>query len=411
MATATSPGKENREDNFELELSRVRKRLESVFEELIGCLESQKNDLFDQLNKILIRYHSYKRESDELTKRKVELERLSLQNQGQFSSSVKHLQDNFLKQIDTELKTIVMPVKPKLVTFVCDKNALLVEVSKLCKLVETVSEMDYKSKTQSIISVCDGGTGNEQLNWPYGVTVDHNTGHIYVPDQCNNCVKVFDNTAKYLFKFGDIEGEGKIYRPTGLVICCNKVLISQSSDRILVYQLDGKFVFRIGNSGSGELQFKYPFGLATDESNNDIYICDCSNHRIQIISQNFQYKSQFGKDILRSPRDIKLYKDNIFIIDRSNPCLHIFNRDLVLQKSVISRGEGQQVIYPYFFFIDKFCNILISDRDSNSILIFNSEFEIIHKISTSNQPMGITMDKEDRVIVVCCSANNCLQIY
>ena len=401
MATATPLKEENREDNFELELSGVRERIGSVFDELVECLESQKRDLFKQLDNILTRYLSYKHESDELRKRKVELERLRLlQHQEQFST--KYLQESFLKQIDTELETILMPVKPKLVTFVCDKNALLVEVSKLCKLVETVSEIDYKSKTQSIISVCDRGSGNEQLDWPCGVTVDHNTGNIYVADQYNNCVKVFDNTAKYVFKFGDREGEGKMSYPTGLVICCNKVLISQGSNHILVYQLDGKFVSRIGSSGSGELQFNYPFGLATDESNNDIYICDINNHRIQIISQNFQYKSQFGKDILHYPLDIKLYKDNIFIIDKSNPCLHIFNRDLMLQKSVISRGEGQQVIYPRFFFIDKFCNILISDCDSNSILILSSEFEIIHKISTSCLPMGITMDKENYCCVSIC---------
>ena len=149
----------------------------------------------------------------------------------------------------------------------------------------------YKSKTQSIISACDRGSRDEQLNNPRGVTIDHSTGNIYVADQLNHCVKVFNNTAKYMFKFGDNRGEGKMYYPTGLVICCNTVLISQSNDHILVYQLDGKFVSRIGSSGSGDLQFKDPFGLTTDESNNDIYICDCNNNRIQIISQNFQYKS------------------------------------------------------------------------------------------------------------------------
>ena len=280
---------------------------------------------------------------------------------------------------------------------------------KLCKLVETVNEIDYKSKTQSIISLCDRGTGNEQLNRPLGVTVDHSTGNIYVVDLDNKCVKVFDNNAKYVFKFGDSGGEGKMDCPRGLVICFDKILISQSY-HILLYQLDGKFVSRIGSEGSGKLQFNHPFGLTTDESNNDIYICDYYNNRIQIISQNFQYKSQFGKDILHWPLDIKLYKDNTFVIDYSNPCLHIFNKELELQKSVITRGVRQQVIYPRCFFIDKFGNILISDCSSNSILILDSEFDFIHKIS-SKHPMGISMDKEDRVIVVYISRDSCLQIF
>ena len=83
----------------------------------------------------------------------------------------------------------------------------------------------------------------------------------------------------------------------------------------------------------------------------------------------------------------------------------------MLQKSVVTRVEGQQVVFPYYFCIDKFGSILISDCDSNAILILNSEFEFLHKISVSNNPMGITRNKEDRVIVVCQADNNCLQIF
>ena len=184
--------------------------------------------------------------TDELSKRKVQLEKLSHQNQGQFSGSVKSLQNTFLKQIDEELKMIVMPARPKLVHFVCDKNKLVREVNELCKLVERVSEIDYKSKTQSVISVCVKGTGNEQLKCPCGVTVDHNTGNIYVADTLNHCVKVFDNTAKNVLKFGDGKGEGKMSHPKGLLIRGNKVFVSHNHC-ILVYQLDGKFVSSIGS--------------------------------------------------------------------------------------------------------------------------------------------------------------------
>ena len=410
MATATPPDKENREDNFQLELSRVRQEIESVFTELIDCLESRKKHLFDELNKILIHYQSYKNETEELTKRKIELERLSHQNLGQYSTSAKSVQNTLLKIIDEELKTIVMPARPNLIRFVCDKNKLVREVNELCKLVERVSEIDYKSKTQSVISVCDRGTSNDQLNYPRGVTVDHNTGNIYVADWYNHCVKVFDNTAKYLLKFGDVKGEGKISCPRGLLIRGNKVFVSHNHC-ILVYQVDGKFVSSIGSRGSGELQFNYPRGLSTDEYNNDIYICDYFNNRIQIISENLQFKSQFGRHTLRCPRDIKHYKDSIFILDESNPCLHIYNRDLVLQQSVVTRGRGQQVVsIPWFFFIDNFGNILIADYDSDSILILNSEFEFIHRISVS-QPTGITMDRDDRIIVTSHAPHNCLQLF
>ena len=295
--------------------------------------------------------------------------------------------------------------------FFLELNRVKEDVVTKYREISRVSEIDYKSKTQSIISLCGRATGKIQLYRSYGVTVDHSTGNIYVADYFDNCVKVFDNTAKYLFKFGEGKGEEEMSCCWGLHISCNQVCVTQWNHCIQVYQLDGKFVSRIGSHGNGQLQFNYPSGLSTDEYNGDIYICDFANHRVQIISDDFRYKSEFGKDILHYPLDIKLYNNKIFILDQSNPCLHIFTKDIVLQKSVVTRGKGQQVINPRFFSIDEFDYILISDYDSDSILILNSQFEFIHKISVSFNPMGITMNERGRVIAVCCADNSCLQIF
>ena len=411
MATANPPISIS-EDNFVLELNRVKESIVTKFRKIYEYLDQKKSEFLRQIDTILVSYQTYKRDFETANEKKKALETTKAFHQNQLSNSpVKSVHDDCIDLINTQLKSIVTPKQPKLVGFVCDEKKLLSEVNELCKLVERVSEIDYKSKTQSIISVCDRGTGNEQLDSPRAVTVDHNTGNIYVADHYNNCVKVFDNTAKYLFKFGNGKGEGKMSNPDGLLICGNRVLVTQGNDYIQVYELDGKFVSRFGIHGNGKLQFSLPFGLSTDEYNGDIYICDFYNNRIQIISENFEYKSEFGKDILYHPRDVKLYKDNIFILNQSNPCLHIFNKDLMLRKSVVTSGEGQQLVNPCYFCIDKFGSILVSDHNSNSILILNSEFDFIHKISVSNYPMGITMDNEDRVIVVCQAANNCLQIF
>ena len=289
---------------------------------------------------------------------------------------------------------------------------MLAELNKLGKLVEKVgSGIDYKSKKQPLVSVCKKGNGMEQLNNPLGVTVDNKTGNIYIADYSNNCVKVFDSTGKYLFKFGDNEGEGKMSLPIGVAICGDRILITRGNNCILNYQLNGKFISRIGRQGRGELEFNYLFSLTIDESNGDIYICDYSNNIIQILNRDLSFKSQFGKDKLKYPCDVKLSKEYIYILDESNPCLHLFNYNHILQKSVISRGEGMEVINPCFFFVDRTENILISDRCSNSIHIFNTEFQLFHKISVSSYPMGITVDNRGRVIVVCQTENNCLQIY
>ena len=288
---------------------------------------------------------------------------------------------------------------------------MLAELNKLGKLVDKVrSGIDYKSKKQPLLSVCERGKGMEQLNNPLGVTVDNRTENIYIADQSNHCVKVFDSTGKYLFKFGDNEGEGKMYCPRSVAIYEDRILITQGNHCILSYQLSGEFFSSIGRHGSGGLEFYNPFSLTIDESNGDIYICDRNNNLIQILNSDFSFKSQFGKDTLKSPRDVKLSKEYIYVLDESNPCLHLFNYNHILQKSVISRGKGMEVINPLFFFVDQTDNILISDSRSNSIHIFNTDFQLIHKIPVSNST-GVTVDKHGRVIVVSQAVKDCLQIF
>ena len=281
-------------------------------------------------------------------------------------------------------------------------------MEKLGKLVEKVRSVDYKSKIHPVVSACDNGIGIENLKNPWGVTIADKTGNIYVADWGTRCVKVFYSSGKILFKFGDSEGDGKMLYPQGLVISGDRILISNHDNillkpthNILIYRLNGNFISKIGKYGKGKTEFNDPCGLACNELNGDVYICDYNNNRIQLFSKGLQFKSQFGAPKLKHPLDVKLSKEYIFILAESNPCIHLYDYNLILQKSVVSRGEGMQVDNPYYFFIDSSNKILISDCGSNSIHIFDLQFELIHKINTSTQPMGVAVDNQGRVIVVC----------
>ena len=130
-------------------------------------LDEKKNELLRQINTILVSYQSFKQELETVNEKKKALEKEKLYHENELvNSPIRSIHDNLIVVIKTELEAIVNPKQPKLVGFVCDEKKLLSEVNELCKLVERVSEIDYKSKTQSIISVCDRGTGNEQLDHP-----------------------------------------------------------------------------------------------------------------------------------------------------------------------------------------------------------------------------------------------------
>ena len=332
-------------------MCRVREKIKSKFVELIVSLKARESELLRELDNILVSYLSYRSELEKVNGKKAEINETLFFIQSKLQSShLKSVHENYISQLNTELKSIETPTEPKMVTFECDSNKLLAELNKLCKLLEKVrSRIDYKIKNQPLVSVCEKGKGMGQLYNPYGVTVDNKTGNIYIADCSNNCVKVFDSTGKCLYKFGDKGREDKMYYPRGVAICGDRILITQSNHCILNYQLNGKFISRIGREGKGELEFNSPLGLTIDESNGDIYICDYYNNRIQILSEDFTFKSLFGKDTLKYPRDVKLSKEYIFVLDASNLCLHLFSYNHILQKSVISRGTGMDVINPWYF--------------------------------------------------------------
>ena len=398
------------EDNFELELHRTRNKITTTFSHLTECMKKRENQLLKELDDVIASYRSYKEETQQLNERKMAIGRtVSFHQSELLKSPIKSIHENVMTHLNTELKSIQMPGEPVMVNFVCETTPWLAKVDKLGQLVEVVTaQIDYRDKTQPVLSVCQRGKSADNLNAPHGVSIDISTGNIYISDQYNNCVKVFDRSGKYSFAFG----EGDMSLPTGIVIAGNSVIVSQSHNCILVYTLDGKFVMRVGAPGKGELEFNFPLGVAVDESNGDVFICDYCNNRVQVLSKDFRFKLQFGSGVLKRPRDLELFENKIFVLDESSPCLHIFNSGLVLQKSVIPRGRGMVAMFPYYFCIDKFSNVLVTDRNSNCILVFNGHnYELIHKIPVSQFPSGVTLGIQNRIVVTCQANTGCLQIF
>ena len=183
---------------------------------------------------------------------------------------------------------------------------------------KTGIKVDYKAKIHPVLSVCTKGDKMGQLNNPWGVTVDSKTSNIYVSGHYNNCVKVFDDSGKYLSKFGFRNEQMIEVLPIGLVISGDCIFVSdgnlfnKSNRCIFVFKLNGYFVAKIRKYGKSMLKFSDPCGLACDESNREIYICDYYNNRIQILSKELLFESQFGADRLKHPLDVKLSEEFTF---------------------------------------------------------------------------------------------------
>ena len=262
-----------------------------------------------------------------------------------------------------------------------------------------------------ILSVGGAGNTEGQFNLPWGVETDKKTDNIYVVDLCNYRVQVFNKEGKYLFKFGDKNRAGNIKFSDCIAISKDFVFVSEKKPgSLLVYDLNGNFIKQIWTTGDGKKGLSEPFGIAIDEVTGDIYVCDCNDCCVKIFTQDYSHKTEFGNGITFL-RDIKLTKNNIYLLSNKSPFLYIFNLDLTqVNSAIVSDSISQHLNAPNSFVIDEAGNFIFPSYSNDNVTIFDKQGRLIHKITDSiSKPVGLTLDSKGRVIVV--GHNNRILIF
>ena len=385
-------------------MTQIRIMIESQFSDISKLLITRKNKLLQELEEIL---NKYKQEN---IKRKEEIselrEGLKLIQEKFTYTSLKEYQSEFVISLQKKQKTIESESKPKNSISIEFDNRLLDLMNVFGKIsVDNSNDsylpvVQYTGKVRPVVSVGTQGNGRGEFKSPWGVVVEHKSDNIYVADQSNHRVQVFDKEAKYLFEIGS----DKMRYPLYIVIYKDRVFVTQyGGGCLLVYDLNGKFIQQVGTPGSAEGQFNDPRGIAIHNTNGDIYIyiCDYSNNRIQIFSNDYSYKSQFGMSILKYPTDIQLTKYSIFVLSLRNPFLYTFNYNLTQLHNTVCDSICKHLKCPYSFIIDGNDNFIISDNNNNNIVIFNNTGHLLHTLTDSiSLPRGVCLNSNGGIIVV-----------
>ena len=406
MATAGIASSDK--DDFEDEISKTKKKIETYFCQLMDCLRDRKEKLMKELDLIL---KSHKKERDKYKQSLTELEALLQFTKDKIKSeNMKEIQSSIIGQLSEKRKEFESQSESKHISLDFDKTILelagtigRLTVTNSTSVVSNLPVVDYEGKVTPVLSIGGTSGGKEgQFSSPWGVAVHYQTGNIFVADKTNNRVQVFNKDGKYLYKFGDRDGAVKMNSPRCIDFYRNKVFVSQfRAGCLLVYDLNGTFLKQIGTPGNEEGLLNAPCGLTINESNGDIFVCDYGNNRVQIFSKDFLFKSHFGKGILNSPCDIKLTNEYIYVLSYTNPFLYSFNYNLTQVQNAVLDSISKHLKQAYSFCIDGAGNFIISDYSQNAIFLFNQEGNLVHKITDSIQrPFGVTLDARGRIILV-----------
>ena len=250
---------------------------------------------------------------------------------------------------------------------------------------------NYKNKSKPVISVIGGPCGT--FNYPWGVCIDSVSRNIYVGEQNSDRIQVFDSEGIFLYFFGVKE----MNSPLGIAIFREKMFITQYDNNcLLTYDLNGEYISRF-DMGYGQLF--HVRGIAVNECNEDIYVCDVTNNRIQIISDSI-HLSHFAIGIVNSPIDVQITNNNIVVLSNQRPYLYTFDFDFNVVQNLIPDKIYDLLHSPNGFFIDELGTFIISNFRNRDILIVDEKGIVVTTLSDIDTPIGVRVDSKGRIAVV-----------
>ena len=147
------------------------------------------------------------------------------------------------------------------------------------------------------------GKEKGELGNPVDVTVD-DVERIVVTEWGNNRIQVMSKEGESIFTFGD-KGPEKLHYPSCCIPYKNMFLVSDAGNHcIKAFDQSGTFLYKFGKEGNQDGQFNLPRGLLVDSSNN-LLVCDFGNNRVQRFALDGRF---IGKSITRLSKPTAITK-------------------------------------------------------------------------------------------------------
>lgn len=209
-------------------------------------------------------------------------------------------------------------------------------------------------------------------------------------------------------------GNGQFRSPFGPAIdgLGNVYVVDYLNNRVQKFDADGTFITTWGTSGSGNGQFKFPRAVAVDDSNN-IYVADSFNHRIQKFTSGGVFSLKWGtlgsgNGQFDAPHGVATDSaGNVYVADLVNQRIQKFNSTggFITKWGSAGTGNGQFSL-PISVAVDPTGNVYVVDRNNNRVQKFDSNGTFLAKWGTTgagdgqfNKPWGVSVDADGNVYV------------
>ena len=246
------------------------------------------------------------------------------------------------------------------------------------------------------------------FTWPNSIALS-NEGNVFCSDEYEHCIYVFETDKIYPFPEFEPGGEsilewgikgskpGQLNGPTGIDFDLKDQLyvVDSLNHRIQLFTKEGALLTSWGKEGRGNGEFNRPWGITVDSANN-IYVADWGNNRVQKLSPDGAHIQTFGTTedpaaALDHQSGVAVDTEgDVYVVDWGNNRVQIYGPDGEIITSLYGDATEFSKAGQY--------NL---ERDPESAKVFNRNegLKLKSYLSKFGRPIGITIDKNNRIII------------
>ena len=230
----------------------------------------------------------------------------------------------------------------------------------------------------------------------WGVAVSPVNGSVFVSDNANSQIHVFDVEMKHVRTFGQCrKGEGQLSCPEGIDVSANGQVYVAHNHCVNVYREDGTFIETIGQG-----KLRYP-KVVLVHSSGLVYVVDSGNHHIAVFSQEGELVCTFGsegggKGEFKYPRGVAVSPDDhhLYVSDTDNTRVQVFT----LEGRYVREFGTDQLKRPLGLTVTSDGNVLVADDENNRVAAFDKKGKLVHSIAVED-PTGLAIDSRGDLLV------------